>query len=116
MGILTFIQILVAYYFENGYCSSAMDMGAVASLRNVKSAISVAKHVLQNTKHSLLVGSSATDFAVQMGFEHESLSTNYSTNLWKTWQTDHCQPNFWKVFSPYYLLFTFTNCNNIFRT
>lgn len=74
-----------------------MNMGAVGGLKNIKSAISVAKHVLQNTKHSFLVGSSATDFAVQMGFERESLSTNYSKNVWEKWKNDSCQPNFWMV-------------------
>lgn len=74
-----------------------MDMGAVGGLKNIKDAISVARHVLQNTKHSFLVGSGATDFAIQIGFESESLTTNYSKNLWKTWKNDSCQPNFWKV-------------------
>lgn len=74
-----------------------MDMGAVGGLRQVKNAIAVAKHVLDYTAHSFLVGSSATEFAVQMGFEQESLITNYSYGVWQNWTLNKCQPNFWKV-------------------
>ncbi len=75
-----------------------MNVGAVGALRNVKNAVSVARHVLERTEHSLLVGSQATKFAVQMGFSFESLSTRTSKNIWKKWKTeDNCQPNFWMV-------------------
>lgn len=74
-----------------------MDMGAVGGLREVKNAIAVAQHVMQYTRHSLLVGSSATEFAVQLGFPRESLTTNYSHSRWQNWTRDNCQPNFWKV-------------------
>lgn len=74
-----------------------MDMGAVGGIRKVKNAIGVARHVLENTKHSLLVGSFATDFAKRMGFPTESLQTNFSLGLWQSWKVNSCQPNFWKV-------------------
>jgi len=74
-----------------------MDVGGVGGLRNVKNAISVARKVLEHTKHSLLVGSLATDFAVNMGFKQESLQTNESKEMWTQWKTNKCQPNFWKV-------------------
>lgn len=74
-----------------------MDMGAVGGIRRIKNAIEVARHVLENTKHSILVGSLASDFAKQMGFPDESLQTNYSRSLWETWKEKECQPNFWKV-------------------
>ena len=38
------------------------DVGAVASMKRVKNAIAVAKHVLYNTKHSLLVGEDGESF------------------------------------------------------
>lgn len=72
-------------------------MGAVGGLRKVKNAISVAKHVLENTRHSFLVGDMATSFALQMGFKEESLQTNYSKDVWSSWYEGKCQPNFWKV-------------------
>lgn len=72
-----------------------MNIGAVASLRDIKDAIAVARHVLENTRHTMLVGEQATDFAVQMGFKKESLSTTNSKNIYNDWKLRNCQPNFW---------------------
>ncbi|KAF2883676.1 hypothetical protein ILUMI_22491 [Ignelater luminosus] len=77
-----------------------MDMGAVGGLRRVKNVISVAKHVLEHTEHSLLVGDLATKFAVGMGFREEDLSTDKSIQMWKEWKNNKCQPNFWKNVEP----------------
>lgn len=74
-----------------------MNIGAVAALRHVKDAISVARNVLQNTRHTMLVGSQATDFAIQMGYPNETLRTNYSQEVWQSWKNNSCQPNFWIV-------------------
>lgn len=74
-----------------------MDVGAVGGLRNVKSAVSVARKVLENTQHNLLGGDLAADFAARMGFKKESLSTNESKQMWTQWKANNCQPNFWKV-------------------
>lgn len=76
---------------------TTMNVGAVAALREIKHAISVARHVLENTKHTLLVGSQATDFAVMMGYQRETLQTEHSKELWEQWKTNNCQPNFWMV-------------------
>ncbi|XP_026756661.2 N(4)-(Beta-N-acetylglucosaminyl)-L-asparaginase-like [Galleria mellonella] len=78
-----------------------MNVGAVGALRRVKSAISVARHVLEHTKHSFLVGDQATQFALQMGFKEETLVTPDSKKLWMKWHNeDHCQPNFWMNVQP----------------
>ncbi|XP_043289091.1 N(4)-(Beta-N-acetylglucosaminyl)-L-asparaginase [Venturia canescens] len=77
-----------------------MDVGAVGGIRNIKSAISVARKVLENTKHSLLVASGATKFAEGFGFKKESLQTNESLQMWTDWKTNNCQPNFWKNVNP----------------
>lgn len=74
-----------------------MNVGAVGALRNIKGAVSVARHVLEYTQHSFLVGSQATRFAIQMGFSKESLVTNKSKTIWKEWRHNLCQPNFWVV-------------------
>ncbi|XP_067120141.1 N(4)-(Beta-N-acetylglucosaminyl)-L-asparaginase [Centruroides vittatus] len=76
------------------------DIGAVGALRRVKSAISVARRVLENTQHSILVGDQATEFAKQMGFKEEDLSTNKSRDMWKKWKLSNCQPNYWKNVVP----------------
>lgn len=57
-----------------------MNVGSVGCLRNVRNAIGVARRVLDNTEHSLLVGELATNFAIEMGFEKQSLETEASTN------------------------------------
>lgn len=75
-----------------------MNMGAVASMKRIKAASKVARHVMENTKHTLLVSEGATLFAKQMGFKETNLSTNYSLNMWNHWKTN-CQPNFWIVYN-----------------
>ncbi|XP_063707549.1 N(4)-(Beta-N-acetylglucosaminyl)-L-asparaginase [Culicoides brevitarsis] len=77
-----------------------MKMGAVAALRNVKDAIAVAKHVLLYTKHSMLVGNQASDFAEQQGFRKETLTTNVSKQIWSEWRANNCQPNYWQNVRP----------------
>ncbi|XP_023014191.1 N(4)-(Beta-N-acetylglucosaminyl)-L-asparaginase [Leptinotarsa decemlineata] len=78
----------------------SMDMGAVGGIRRIKNVISVARHVLENTEHSFLVGSLATDFATKFGFPDESLQTNFSLDQWRNWKENKCQPNFWKNVQP----------------
>ena len=69
-------------------------------MKRIKQASKVAKHVLENTKHTLLVGQDATDFAVQMGFVEEDLHSEESKEQWKKWREGKCQPNFWKNVNP----------------
>lgn len=76
------------------------DVGAVGGLRRVKSAISVARLVLERTEHTLLVGDMATQFAVSLGFKEESLSSNKSIELHRKWLANKCQPNYWKNVLP----------------
>ncbi|XP_059060199.1 N(4)-(Beta-N-acetylglucosaminyl)-L-asparaginase-like [Achroia grisella] len=78
-----------------------MNVGAVGALRRVKGAMSVARHILDYTKHSILVGDQATQFALKMGFKEESLITPNSNELWVEWNDEyHCQPNFWTNVEP----------------
>ena len=54
--------------------------------------------MLDNTEHTLIVGDLATSFAVNMGYEEETLETNFSKSKWENWKENQsCQPNFWKV-------------------
>ncbi|KAK3376568.1 nucleophile aminohydrolase [Lasiosphaeria ovina] len=79
-----------------------MKSGAVAGLRRVRDAVSVARFVLERTSHSLLVGDHATRFAVESGFreEHEiaddgaGLSTPASRAQCDAWKRANCQPNY----------------------
>lgn len=95
MSVEKILSVFSAFTFV--VLRSTMDMGAVAGLRRVKGAISVAKKVLQHTKHSLLAGDLATEFAIRMGHKEESLSTQNSTDVWLRWKGNKCQPNYWKV-------------------
>lgn len=77
-----------------------MRVGAVASLRFIKEAISVARHVLDHTTHTLLVGEQATNFAILMGFERQNLSTSRNDELMNNWKDKNCQPNYWRNVLP----------------
>ena len=70
------------------------DAGSVAGMKRIKAASAVAKAVMTFTKHTLLVGDSATQFAVDMGFEQEDLHAKESVQKWTDWFGNQCQPNF----------------------
>ncbi|KAM7342377.1 putative N(4)-(beta-N-acetylglucosaminyl)-L-asparaginase GG24090 [Cochliomyia hominivorax] len=74
---------------------SNMNIGAVGGLRQIKSATKIARMVLEHTKHTLLVGDAASNFAEMLGFRRESLTTPKSKRLWQDWRNNNCQPNFW---------------------
>ncbi|XP_055522052.1 LOW QUALITY PROTEIN: N(4)-(beta-N-acetylglucosaminyl)-L-asparaginase-like [Leucoraja erinacea] len=77
-----------------------MEVGAVGDLRRVKSAISVARAVMEHSTHTLLVGESASIFAQNMGFLSEDLTTTRSLSLHWEWLQNKCQPNSWKNVFP----------------
>ncbi len=61
--------------------------GAVASLEGVRTPSLVAKAVMENTDHHLLVGKGAQIFARNMGFKIEDdLNTDNSRRLWLEWK------------------------------
>jgi len=76
------------------------DVGSVGCLRKVKLAISVARAVMNYTSHTLLVGDLATQFAEEMGFPIENLTTPQSQAQWEQWKVNNCQPNFWMNVNP----------------
>ncbi|KAI1387285.1 asparaginase-domain-containing protein [Hypoxylon trugodes] len=73
---------------------TTMKSGAVAALRRIKQAISVARAVLEHTTHTLLAGDFATDFAVANGFIAQNLTTESSAESCAQWKADNCQPNY----------------------
>ena len=61
--------------------------GAVACLEGVRTPSLVARAVMENTDHHLLVGRGAQDFARNMGFTIEAdLNTERSRSLWLEWK------------------------------
>ncbi|XP_063314224.1 N(4)-(beta-N-acetylglucosaminyl)-L-asparaginase [Pelobates fuscus] len=77
-----------------------MEAGAVANLRRIKNAIGVARAVMEYTKHTFLVGESASLFAQSMGFPSEDLTTSKSISIYSKWLDQYCQPNFRKNVIP----------------
>lgn len=75
-------------------------VGAVGCLRRVKNAVGVARKIMEHTRHTLLVGELATDFAIKMGFKEENLTTNVSAKMNADWKLANCQPNFWRNVIP----------------
>jgi N4-(beta-N-acetylglucosaminyl)-L-asparaginase len=69
--------------------------GAVCSLRMIKSPISVARLVMEKTRHTTLAGEGAFEFAVKMGFEPQLLLTAQSLQKWQEWKADPHHQTFW---------------------
>ncbi|XP_065190416.1 N(4)-(Beta-N-acetylglucosaminyl)-L-asparaginase-like [Sycon ciliatum] len=74
---------------------TSMDVGSVGCLRNIRSAISVARVVMEATRETLLVGTAATNFAVEMGFQEQPLETEHSRAIFAEWKKNNCSPNYW---------------------
>lgn len=60
--------------------------GSVASIRNIKTPSNIAKLVMEQTDHIMLVGEGALRFAVAMGFKEENLLTEESRLAWLVWK------------------------------
>ncbi|MCU1308674.1 MAG: twin-arginine translocation signal protein [Acidobacteriaceae bacterium] len=72
---------------EHGNC------GAVASIEHIMHPVSVARKVMENTPHVMLVGDGATQFALESGFPRENLLTPESEKAWKKWlETSRYKP------------------------
>lgn len=76
---------------------TSMDAGAVAYLRNVKSAISAARKVLHYTGHTVLAGQGATNFSATW-LPVEDLHSNSSVLNYAKWLNSSCQPNYYLNF------------------
>ena len=60
--------------------------GSVASLRNIKTPSKVARLVMEQTDHIMLVGEGALRFAKAFGFKEENLLTEKSRLAWLVWK------------------------------
>ena len=61
------------------------NAGSVAFIQNIKHPVSVARKVMEETKHVMLVGEGARQFAISKGFEEINLLTEKSEKDWKKW-------------------------------
>lgn len=69
--------------------------GSVCSLHSIKNPISVARLVLEKTRHTTLAGDGAFRFALKMGFQPEQLLTPESLKKWLEWKANPNRKKFW---------------------
>jgi len=67
--------------------------GSVASIRGVKTPSKIAKLVMENTDHIMLVGDGASRFARECGFPEENLLTEKSRLAWLVWKRSLRDPS-----------------------
>lgn len=60
--------------------------GSVCGLEHIMHPISVARRVMENTPHVMLVGDGALQFALEQGFKKENLLTEDSKRKWNEWK------------------------------
>ena len=60
--------------------------GAVAALEDIDHPISVARKVMEETPHVMLVGQGAQQFALAQGFEKQRLLTPEAVKAWEAWK------------------------------
>ncbi|PPJ41325.1 MULTISPECIES: N(4)-(beta-N-acetylglucosaminyl)-L-asparaginase [unclassified Pseudoxanthomonas] len=60
--------------------------GAVAALEDIAHPISVARRVMEDTPHVMLVGEGAQQFAVAQGFDRQRLLTSDAEQAWRAWR------------------------------
>ncbi len=64
------------------------NAGSVSFLQHIKHPISVARKVMEETPHVMLVGDGALKFALSKGFKKEQLLTEDSRDQWKKWKEE----------------------------
>ena len=60
--------------------------GSVGALEGIVNAVSVARRVMEKTRHVMLVGAGARDFALQQGFQAKELLTAEQRQKWQEWK------------------------------
>lgn len=69
--------------------------GSVCNLHMIKNPISVARQVIEKTRHTTLAGEGAFLFALKMGFQPQQLLTPASLEVWMKWKADPHRKTFW---------------------
>lgn len=69
--------------------------GSVGALHHVKNAAQVAKAVMQQTGHVMLVSEGADRFAKAVGFPQMDLLTDHSRKIWLLWKEYHSTDDWW---------------------
>lgn len=74
--------------------------GSVAGLEQFPHPISVARRVMEQTKHVLLVGAGAAEFARAQGFQPQEMLTESQRKKWQEWKAQQVPPDRTKVSAP----------------
>ncbi|HKE36613.1 MAG TPA: N(4)-(beta-N-acetylglucosaminyl)-L-asparaginase [Candidatus Baltobacteraceae bacterium] len=69
--------------------------GSVCSLRTIKTPISVARALMENTYHTTIAGAGALKFAREMGFTSTDLLTPEARAAWEAWKRDPRHQTYW---------------------
>lgn len=69
--------------------------GAVGALRGIRNPSQVARLVMRETDHVLLVGEGALQFARANGFQEENLLTEKSRKIWLYWKQSQSDQDDW---------------------
>jgi len=71
------------------------NAGAVGSIENIGNPISVARKVMERTKHVMLAGEGAYKFAIAQGFKRMDMLTDESRKKWLEWKESMSDKNNW---------------------
>jgi N4-(beta-N-acetylglucosaminyl)-L-asparaginase len=69
--------------------------GSVCNLHKIKNPISVARLIMEKTRHTTMAGDGALQFAIEMGFKPQQLLTPKSLEAWLRWKNDPNHATFW---------------------
>ncbi len=69
--------------------------GSVCNLHKIKNPISVARLVMEKTRHTTMAGEGALQFAIAMGFEPQQLLTPKSLEAWLKWKNTPNHETYW---------------------
>jgi N4-(beta-N-acetylglucosaminyl)-L-asparaginase len=69
--------------------------GSVCNLHKIKNPISVARLVMEKTRHTTMAGEGALQFAIEMGFAPQQLLTLKSLGEWLKWKSTPNHQTFW---------------------
>lgn len=69
--------------------------GSVGGVRNIRNVCLVARKVMEQTGHVMLVGEGAERFAVDEGFPRENLLTDDARKIWMLWKENNSSRDWW---------------------
>ncbi len=69
--------------------------GSVAGMERIVNAAAVAKKVMEETEHAMIVGEGAKRFALKKGFQEKNLLTEEARRRWLEWEKDPEKSSAW---------------------